>query len=80
MRDIIERTIWESAITLIGELEKLQAENDILSKMDANEVMEYKALNNYKINNPILNGAEVEVSKYFIFDKELNIIRTETFE
>jgi len=24
--------------------------------------------------------AEVEVSKYFIFDKELNIIRTETFE
>ena len=80
VRDIFERTIWESAITLIGELEKLQAENDILSKMDANEVMEYKALNNYKINNPILNGAEVEVSKYFIFDKELNIIRTETFE
>ena len=25
-------------------------------------------------------SAEVEVSKYFIFDKELNIIRTETFE
>ena len=74
------KPIWKSAITLIGELEKLQAENDILSKMDANEVMEYKALNNYKINNPILNGAEVEVSKYFIFDKELNIIRTETFE
>jgi len=48
--------------------------------MDANEVMEYKALNNYTINNPLLNGAEVDVKRYFIFDKELNIIRTEEVE
>ena len=74
------KPIWKSAITLIDELEKLQAENDRLSKMDANEIMEYKALNNYKINNPLLNGVEVEVSKFFIFDKELNIIRTESVE
>lgn len=74
------KTIWKSAITLIDELEKLQVENDRLSEMDANEVMEYKALNNYTINNPLLNGAEVDVKRYFIFDKELNIIRTEEVE
>jgi hypothetical protein len=28
-------------------------------------------------HNPMLNGAEVEVKKNFIFDKDLNIIRTE---
>ena len=40
-----------------------------------------KAKNNeiYKINNPMLNGAEVEVKKNFIFDKDLNIIRTEDY-
>lgn len=62
---------------MVEELEKLQTEKDVLSKKDPNEVIEYKALNIYNINNPMLNSVKQEVEKHFIFDKDLNIIRTE---
>tara|TARA_B100000795_G_C22660340_1_gene383839 strand:+ start:85 stop:834 length:750 start_codon:yes stop_codon:yes gene_type:complete len=74
------KSTWGQLTTLIKVLEEIQIENNRLSKMDANEVIEYKALNNYKINNPLLNGAEVDVKKYFIFDNQLNIIRTEVVQ
>ena len=72
--------LWGKLTTLLNALKEIQAENDRLSKMNSNEVIEYKALNNYTINNPLLNGAEVDVTNYFIFDKQLNIIRTEALE
>jgi len=45
--------------------------------LNQNDIIEIKALNNYKINNPLLGGAEVDITKYFIFDKDYNIIRKE---
>lgn len=65
---------WECVIKFIDGLEKLQVENDRLSEMDANEVMEYKALNTYTF----AESAKVDLKyyRYFIFDKELNIIRS----
>ena len=68
---------WSVIIDMVNMLEKLQSEAKLLSERDSNEVIEYKAYNVYTITNPLLNGAEVEVKKYFIFDNELNIIRTE---
>jgi len=62
---------------LVDILEELKTKKDSLLGQNANEIIEYKAYNIYKINNPLLNGTEVEVKKHFIFDKELNIIRTE---
>ena len=68
---------WSLITNMVEELEKLQSEKDVLSKKDPNEVIEYKALNVYNINNPMLNSAKQELEKHFIFDKDLNIIRTE---
>ena len=62
---------------MVKELEELHSKKEALLERDSNEIIEYKALNVYNINNPMLNGAEVEVEKHFIFDKDLNIIRTE---
>jgi hypothetical protein len=73
------RTDWSAINNLVKELEKLNSEKEALLERDSNEIIEYKALNVYKINNPMLNGAEVEVKKNFIFDKDLNIIRTEDY-
>jgi hypothetical protein len=73
----IDSPNWKRFMDLINELENLKAENTNLSEMNSDEVLEYKALNKYKINNPILNGAEQEVSKFFVFDKDFNVIRTE---
>ena len=55
----------------------MRSQKENLSKEDLNKVIEYKAINEYTINNPILNGAEVEIKKHFIFNSELEIIRTE---
>ena len=68
---------WDAVKGMVKELEKINAEKEILLGRDSNEIIEYKALNIYKINNPMLNGAEVELQKHFIFDKDSNIIRTE---
>ena len=65
---------------MVNHLEEIKSKNDRLSKMDSNEVIEYKALNNYTINNPLLNGAKVDVKNYIIFDKQLNVIRKEPVE
>ena len=64
---------WECIIKFIDGLEKLQVENDRLSKIDPNEVIEYKALNTYTF--PLRKGVRYNW-RYFIFDKELNIIRS----
>ena len=74
------KTIWKEVTTLVNHLEEIKSKNDRLSKMDSNEVIEYKALNNYTINNPLLNGAKVDVKNYIIFDKQLNVIRKEPVE
>ena len=68
---------WSLVTDILNSLGELQSEKNSLSEKDSNEVVEYKAYNVYTINNPLLNGAEVEIKKHFIFDNELNIIRTE---
>ncbi|MDB4228804.1 hypothetical protein N9786_00760 [Flavobacteriaceae bacterium] len=68
---------WNLVKNMVKELEELHSKKEALLERDSNEIIEYKALNVYNINNPMLNGAEVEVEKHFIFDKDLNIIRTE---
>lgn len=74
------KDFYNSVNTLVESLEELQIKIVPLSEMKPNDVIESKALNNYTINNPIMNGVEVDVNKYFIFDKDYNIIRTESVE
>ncbi len=71
---------FNSVTTLVLALKETQTKINSLSDLNPNDIIEVKALNNYKINNPILNGAEVDVTKYFIFDKDYNIIRNEDVE
>tara|TARA_B100001059_G_C17754157_1_gene538946 strand:- start:277 stop:1023 length:747 start_codon:yes stop_codon:yes gene_type:complete len=70
-------SVFNSITKLVESLEELQVEIATLSDLNQNDIIEIKALNNYKINNPLLGGAEVDVTKYFIFDKDYNIVRTE---
>ena len=72
--------LWDKVEYEIAELNLLKAKVDSLSALDPNQVIHYKALNTYKINNPILNGAEQELKKYFIFNSQLEIIGDEKFE
>ena len=71
------RLDWSVIKDAINSLEELRSQKENLSKEDLNKVIEYKAFNEYTINNPLLNGAEVEIKKHFIFNSELEIIRTE---
>lgn len=71
------RLDWSVIKDAINSLEELRSQKENLFKEDLNKVIEYKAINEYTINNPILNGAEVEIKKHFIFNSELEIIRTE---
>lgn len=73
----VTRFDWNNIKNLIKSLEVLKVQIETLSVKDSNEVIEYKSFNKYSINNPILNGDEIEVSKYFIFNNKFEIIRTE---
>jgi hypothetical protein len=72
--------IWDKIDNEISELKDLKVKTDSLATLDPNMVIHYKALNTYKINNPILNGAEQELKKYFIFNSQFEIIGKEDFE
>lgn len=72
--------IWEKVSIELGELKELKVEIDSLSILNPDKVIYYKSLNTYKINNPILNGAEQELKKYFLFDDQFNIIGKEDFK
>lgn len=72
--------LWDKVDNELSALKELKSKTDSLSNLDPNKVIHYKALNTYKINNPILNGAEQELKKYFIFNPELEIIGKEDFE
>ena len=69
--------IWEKVSNELSELKILKVEIDTLSKLSPEKVIYYKSLNTYKINNPLLNSAEQELKKYFLFDDKLNIIGKE---
>jgi len=68
---------WNIIYDLLNDLEVLKTQIESLSIKDSNEVIEYKAFNEYTINNPILNGAEVNVAKNFFFNNQFEIIRAE---
>lgn len=72
--------LWDKVDNEIAELKKLKTEIDSLSSLDPNKVIHYKALNTYKIKNPILNGAVQELKKYFIFNSQFEIIGKEDIE
>ena len=71
---------YNSINNLVELLEELKIKIVPISEMNPNDIIESKALNNYTINNPIMNGIEVDINKYFIFDKDYNIIRSESVE
>jgi hypothetical protein len=71
---------YNSINNLVELLEELKIKIVPISEMNPNDIIESKALNNYTINNPIMNGIEVDINKYFIFDKDYNVIRTEDVE
>lgn len=72
--------IWSTVFDEIGELKVVKAEIDSLSSLPLDKVIYYKALNVYKINNPMLNSAEQELKKYFLFDESLQIIGKEKYK
>ena len=69
--------IWHEVLNQIQELKIIQKEIDQLSSSNTDDVIHYKALNIYKINNPFLNGAEQEIKRIFLFDNSLDIIGSE---
>lgn len=71
--------IWQIVSDEIDELRVLKTEIYSLASLNPEDVIYYKALNKYKINNPVLNGEEQEISKYFLFDSDLNIIGEEEY-
>ncbi|MDY0144252.1 MAG: hypothetical protein RBR97_20405 [Bacteroidales bacterium] len=72
--------IWDNVGSEIKDLKKIKIMIDSLSELEPNKVIHYKALNTYKINNPLLNGAEQEIKKYFIFNSNFEIIEEEEIE
>lgn len=72
--------IWDKISTEISELKEINEVIDSLSNIDPHMIINYKALNTYKINNPILNGAEQELTKYFIFNSQFEIIGKENYD
>lgn len=66
--------IWSNLTTILEEIRRNKSQIDSLSSLEPNQVIYYKSLNTFKINNPIFNGAEQELKQYFIFDTNFNII------
>ena len=69
--------IWTNVSNEIEQLKSLKSNIDSLSSMNSEQVIYFKALNTYKINNPFLNGAEQELKNYFLFDSDLKLIGRE---
>ena len=72
--------MWSKVLSELENLKLIKNEIDSLSKFDSDKVIYYKAFNIYIINNPLLNEAEQEIKKYFLFGSNLNIIGKEDFE
>jgi hypothetical protein len=72
--------IWGTVLEGINQLEEINSQIDSLTYLGLDKVIHYKALNTYKINNPIFGGTEQELSNYFLFDSNLNIIGKVDFE
>ena len=66
--------IWAKISTALEELTAIDVKVDSLLNINPNKVIHYKGFNKYKIINPLLNNASIEVERYFIFDNELKII------
>lgn len=71
--------LWTKVSDELSELKIINYQIDSLSKLDPSKVVYYKAANTYKINNPLLNGVEQEIKKYFLFDENLNIVGKEEY-
>jgi hypothetical protein len=72
--------IWEKIEAEIIDLSIVKSSLDSLAILEPEKVIYYKALNTYKINNPIFNGAEQEIKRYFFFNSNKEIIGREEFE
>jgi uncharacterized phage-like protein YoqJ len=67
--------IWAKVLNELTELRQINLDLEGLLKLEPNKVINYKASNIYKINNPLLNGAEQEVNNTVLFNSELEIIK-----
>ncbi|MCL7754998.1 hypothetical protein [Polaribacter sp. Z022] len=65
--------LWSNLYSKLETIKSNQILIDSLSKLNPDQIIQYKSLNKFTINNPILNGAEQELKEYFIFDKDFNI-------
>jgi hypothetical protein len=72
--------IWAKISTELEELTAIDVKIDSLSNINPDKVIHYKGLNKYKIINPLLNNASMEVEKYFLFDEQFKIIGKEDLE
>jgi len=64
----------------IEKLDNINSIKDSLSKLSLNHIIYYKALNDFKVNNPFLSGTRQELKKYFLFNSKFNIIGEEDYE
>jgi hypothetical protein len=69
--------LWNKVENELLAIREIKFEVDSLSNLAPNNIIHYKAFNSYKINNPILNGAEQELKRYFIFNPKFEIIGQE---
>lgn len=72
--------LWDEVDIELTKLQRLELKMDSISNLDPSMAIHYKALNNYTIDNPLLNGAEQELTAYFIFDPQLEIIGKDDYE
>ena len=72
--------LWSIVSSEINELKTIKTVIDSLTAVNPEKVVNYKALNIFTINNPLLNGAKQELKKVFIFDENFNIISQENIE
>ena len=68
--------IWDAVNIELDTLNHWEIIIDSLSLLNPNEVIHYKTLNKYKINNPFLNGVEQDLKCYFLFDQHFNVIKS----
>lgn len=59
---------------VVAYLKNVKLSIDSLSKLNPENIIQYKAINTYQINNPLFNGAEQKITRQFNFNPEFKVI------
>ena len=70
--------LWSLIQNHLPELRKLEVKIDSLSQLNPNQIIHYKAVNTFTITNPLFGNARQEITDYFYFNDELEIISRES--